>query len=187
MNDSTSPTSVQARPAVLFPPLTLEREYNEKGTRDAAQGRTSIEFQQNGVPIGIWIDFEEEGRGKRSKLFAAAPELLAACRLVDAALGDPVEDATAEVPWSTIRAVRAAMEKAATGFDAATFSHEDGAMDLRAEAVGFDVRQIGLPVGVLRVPCLRVMVDGADGKPITITGSGDNVAAVLSSLGFRIS
>lgn len=99
--DEPAPSTVQAQPAAQFPPLTLEREYNEKGTRDEAQGRTSIEFQQNGVPIGMWIDFEEEGRGKRAKLFAAAPDMLMMLRTILMRLD--LEPKSAVFPCSAMR------------------------------------------------------------------------------------
>jgi hypothetical protein len=91
--------------------LTLEREYNEKGTADHAQGQTSIEFHRDGTAVGIWIDFEEQGRGERAKLFAAAPDLLEVCQRVLMRLD--LEPRTAIFPCSAMREdLRAAIKKA---------------------------------------------------------------------------
>lgn len=52
-------------------PWSVERCFNESGTRDMTAGHTSVEIQHNGFHIGTWVDNEHNGYDPNSRRIVA--------------------------------------------------------------------------------------------------------------------
>lgn len=52
------------------------------GVERISQHTVGARIYRDGIHIGTWIDYEWDGESPRSRLFAAAPDLLAACKSV---------------------------------------------------------------------------------------------------------